>query len=354
MDIWILEGSQILYICCILYMECWWNFSAEVRYSLPTLFYCSTGAVGKSRSLNWRGMARSGVSSYITKSSSYPTSNYSSSYHPGKYGSKNYGSSYTKVAGDYSGRPYGSTSLRTHGSSTSGYLQSSSNYALPSSYGHSSVSQPLSDSRRGELSVDRYSRRDSFGTRSGLSLPTSRFLNNGYSSSYQPSSSRAYDRNCDRSYGRFSQERTANVSRDLRAMSLGPRLPSIRRSSSQFDLMSSRASAERSSVGRDSEERESEVCGSRMIPRVHPTMGAHAGDRSSSERRLGGSCEAETITNGRPEPRAEENRSLYSGYRSGRRSPSTDRWGDGDDFEKTERLSSADRFNSTKTSVGTF
>lgn len=294
-------------------------------------------------------MARSGVSSYITKSSSYPTSSYSSSYHPGKYGSKNYGSSYTKVAGDYSGRSYGGTSLRTHGSSTSGYLQSSSNYALSSSYGHSSVSQPLSDSRRGELSVDRYSRRDSFGTRSGHSLPTSRFLNNGYSSSYQPSS-RAYDRNSDRSYGRFSQERTADVSRDLRAMSLGPRLPSIRRSSSQFDLMSSRASAERSSVGRDSEERESEVYASRMIPRVHPTMGVHAGDRNS-ERRLGGSSEVETMTNGRLDPRTEENKS--GSYRSGRRSPSTDRWGDGDDFEKAERLSSADRFNSTKASVGT-
>src|ERR1700733_9618134 len=100
-------------------------------------------------------MARSGISSYISKTPSYPSSNYGSSYHIGSYASKptSYSSSYSKPILDYR-RPSASTPVRARDSS--GYLRSTSNYAT-SSYqpARSTLTSSTLEPKRYGLSVER-------------------------------------------------------------------------------------------------------------------------------------------------------------------------------------------------------
>lgn len=288
-------------------------------------------------------MARTGISSYISKPSTYPTSTYTSSYHVGNYTSKpQYTSSYSKLTLDYR-RPFATTPLRARDSSTSGYQRSSSNYASSFQPARSTLTTPaLEPKRYGLSSIDRErtSRRDTFGTKASLP-PRPTNYSSGYSSSYRSS------RDNDRTYGRFSQERTTDVSRDLGELNLGSRFTPLRRSSSHFDLASSRISVERSSVGRDTDEKDTAVC--RVTPRIHPTMGGYG-----MEKRLGGSSEVETEEDGKGEANDRtDSQSFYGNPRSGRRSPSTDRRYINTEAEvsRTKRYGSVDRFSSARASV---
>lgn len=283
-------------------------------------------------------MARTGISSYVTKSSTYPASTYGSSYHIGSYTNKptTYSSSYSRPTLDYR-RPPTSTPLRTRDSSTSGYLRSSSNYSFQPTARSTSTLEP----KLYGFDRERASRRDSYGTKASLpSRPTN--YSSSYSSGYQ--SPRDYDR----TYGRFSQERTTDVSRDLGELNLGSRAPPFRRSSSHFDLTSNRVSVERASVGRDAEEKDTAVC--RVTQRMHPTMG-HYG----MEKRLGGSSEVEAEEDGKGETTdcTDSQSSFYGTSRSGRRSPSADRRyiNTEADASRTKRYGSVDRFSSAKASV---